>query len=108
MSLKSIDMVTMVPRLTDVSKVQQVKDQEGQVAQQQFAAQLQAKVTHEQHQVNLPPEAAKTEEKREGARRGRQGGGQGRAKKGSAAPEPANAKGAADGKGSVIDIILGG
>lgn len=107
MSLKSIDMVTMVPRLTDVSKVQQVKEQEIPVAQQQFAAQLQTKVAREQHQVNLPPEAANVQTKRDGGRRGHQGGDESREKSG-AAPASDEKPGAANGKGSVIDIILGG
>lgn len=112
MSLKSIDMVTMVPRLTEVGKAQQVREQEGQTAQQQFAAQLQSKVIQEQRQVNLPSEAARAQAKRDGDRSGRGGRGKregsGRCEReGAAAPGPAEEKQRpADGKGSVIDIIL--
>lgn len=111
MSLKSIDMVTTVQRLSEVSKAQQVREQEAQTTQQQFAAQLQSKVVQEQRQVNLPPEAARAQAKREGERnnRGRSkrdgAGRAARAKDGASDPAEEKQR-PADGKGSVIDIIL--
>ncbi|MGE5559995.1 MAG: hypothetical protein ACM3XN_02945 [Chloroflexota bacterium] len=108
MSLKSIDMVTMVPRLTDVSRAQQVKEQEGQIAQQQFATQLQTEAAQAQHQVNLPAETAKVQAGRDGGnRRGRQSGA-GRGQKGEGETSNERRPAAAGEKGSVIDIILGG
>lgn len=113
MSLKPVDMVTMVPRLTDVSKVQQIKEQEGQVAGQQFAAQLKTKVAHEQQMVNDAPKTIRTEaetgRRKGGGRRGNQHDAEEQPASQSDAKPPQRGKGdPAAGKGSVIDIILGG
>lgn len=109
MSLRPVDMVTLVPKLTELSKVQQLREQEGQIASQQFSAQLQAQTAHEQHKVNDAPETIKVENegrRRRGAKHDAKGGSPGTAdgakqgKAGKGETEP--------GKGQVIDIVLGG
>lgn len=46
MTVRSIDMQVLIPRATEVSRVQQITDQQTSLQQQQFAQQLQAVVTH--------------------------------------------------------------
>jgi hypothetical protein len=109
MSLRPVDMVTMVPKLTEVGKAQQLREQEGQIASQQFSAQLQAQTAHEQHKVNDAPEATKVENegrRRRGAKRDAKGGSSGTAD--GAKPGQAGKGDSESGKGRVNDIVLGG
>lgn len=46
MTVRSIDMQVLIPRATEVSRVQQITDQQTSLQQQQFAQQLQAVVAH--------------------------------------------------------------
>ncbi len=51
MSIKPVDFPVIVQRATEVDKVQQIREQSGQTAQQQFAAQVQAEMVKQHNQV---------------------------------------------------------
>lgn len=46
MTVRSIDMQVLIPRTTEVSRVQQITEQQTSLQQQQFALQLQIMVEH--------------------------------------------------------------
>ncbi|MEW6723397.1 MAG: hypothetical protein AB1331_00540 [Bacillota bacterium] len=104
MPIKSLDLVTSIPRLAEVAKVQQAKQQEGEVARQQFAAQLQNRVEHQRQQVKLPPRSEKVEQGREEQRH--QGGKRRRPREKEAGDEPGKQVAEPE-KGRYIDITLG-
>ncbi len=61
MNIRPIDMQVLVPRTVDVSKVQQLVNQQGTVNQQLLGDQLKQLSDHRQHQVQqlLPSEGEK-------------------------------------------------
>lgn len=55
MNIRPIDLQVLIPRTTEVSKVQQVADQQTVLQQQQSAAALQQLAANRQHQVQQSP-----------------------------------------------------
>lgn len=56
MSIRSVDLQTLYPKLADAGRAQQARDESLQAAQQQFASQLSVKSEREAGQVKQTPE----------------------------------------------------
>ncbi|HEY3315700.1 MAG TPA: hypothetical protein VGL40_10560 [Bacillota bacterium] len=115
MSLRPVDIQTVLPKSTEVAKVKQVQDNDPQSRQVQFATQFQHRVERRQQQVTASPQArdsrvdpdARGRKGREGeARDGREG---------EAGPGEAEAKagagggkrpGPGPGRGKKLDITI--
>lgn len=78
MTVRSVDLVTMAPRMTEASKVQQVDDQHPQVVQHAQSVQAQTRTERAQHQVTHKMPADQAAIEREGSSKG-QGGRRNRA-----------------------------
>lgn len=58
MTIRSIDLQVLIPRVTEVSKVQQIADHQGALQQQQGAEQWQKLAATRQQQVQKSPQNA--------------------------------------------------
>lgn len=58
MSVRSIDLQVLIPRATEVSRVQQASNHQAELAQQQSAAQWQQLAAARQQQVQHAPQSA--------------------------------------------------
>lgn len=106
MSLRSVDMQVLLPKVSEVNRNQPIQNQQDQTQQQQFAAQMQkqSEMQRQQIQNSDKPEGAKVDrqarEKRGGADREPE-----REKKGRSgeegAPEVKD-----PGKGNLLDIKI--
>lgn len=67
MSIRSVDLQTLYPKVQEAGRVQQAREESVQAAQQQFASQLAGQVERESAQVKETPQAR-------GSRVGDQGG----------------------------------
>ena len=57
MSIRSVDLQTLYPKVQEAGRVQQAREESVQAAQQQFASQLAGQVERESAQVNQTPQA---------------------------------------------------
>ena len=57
MSIRSVDLQTLIPRSTEAARAQQVREQGPQVTQEQFAQQLRHQVERKSRQVETSPRA---------------------------------------------------
>lgn len=58
MTVRSIDLQVLIPRATEVSRIQQVSDQQAALQQQQSAADWQRLAANRQQQVQKSPQSA--------------------------------------------------
>lgn len=58
MGVRPIDLQVLIPRSTEVSRIQQVSDQQAALQQQQGAAEWQRLAAHRQQQVQQSPQNA--------------------------------------------------
>jgi hypothetical protein len=74
-SIKPLDVGVMVQRMSEVDRVQQVRDQRAALAQQQFGQELKAEQERRETEVKAPPDLAKlaVNPDAEKERKGRQG-----------------------------------
>lgn len=61
MTVRSVDMQVLLPKIQEIGKNQQVQNQQDQSQQQQFASQMQKQTEKQKHQVqnSLKPEGNK-------------------------------------------------
>lgn len=61
MTVRSVDMQVLLPKIQEIGKNQQIQNQQDQSQQQQFAAQMQKQTEQQKHQVqtSLKPEGSK-------------------------------------------------
>lgn len=93
MSIRSVDLQTLYPKVPEAGRLQQARDESVQAAQQQFASQLAGKVEREAGQVKQAPQTRGSRIGEEGGEggAGRQAEGEGRPRDQEAeaqAPEP--------------------
>ena len=91
MSLRPIDVQTVIPKTPEVGAQQQAREQAAQAAQAQFAAELQSRKEAEGRQVNTAPKAEGGKVADGAGRRGekrRDGSGETPPGKESGAPDP--------------------
>ncbi|MCL5046946.1 MAG: hypothetical protein M1598_09250 [Actinobacteria bacterium] len=111
MSIRSVDLQTLIPRSTDAAKSQQVREHGPQVTQEQFAQQFRDQVERKNQQVGTSPKAeggrvteGKKENKdRQGKRRAP--GKPGAQVEDSAGRSPASAPSSASGPGSASSSV---
>lgn len=100
MSIKSMDMQTLIPKTTEVSRVQQIQNHRAQVGQEQFASQFRDQMVSRQQQVTDSPKAEKGRVAAD-SQHGRKHSGSGRKdRRGTRKDAPVTE----DGKGVVLDI----
>lgn len=100
MSIKSMDMQTLIPKTTEVGRAQQIQNHRAQVGQEQFQAQFRDLMANRQQQV---PDSPKPEKGRVAAenQRGRQDSGTGKREKRESRKDGPITE---EGKGRVLDI----
>lgn len=92
MSIRSVDLQTLYPKVQEAGRLQQARDESVQAAQQQFASQLAGKVEREAGQVKQTPQTRGSRVGDEGGQgaSGQQAEGEGRPREEEAeAQEPA-------------------
>ena len=92
MSIRSVDLQTLYPKVQEAGRLQQARDESVQAAQQQFASQLAGKVEREAGQVQQTPQTRGSRVGDEGGQgaSGQQAEGEGRPREEEAeAQEPA-------------------
>ena len=112
--MKSVDLQTLLPRVTEVAKTRQVEQQRPGAAQQQFAAEIRRADTERGRQVPETKSADGQKVDRDGGRRAggkaadQQRGRDGTGKEDPDRPKEAGAKGARSrgGRGQIVDIVL--
>lgn len=104
MTIRSIDMQVLIPRATEVSRVQQITAQQTSLQQQQFAQQLQIVVAHRQQYAQPLATAERTAVHDEGTRQGRRQEQEKEQRRPSAPAEAGPDSSAEPMKGHVIDI----
>lgn len=103
MTIRAIDLQVLIPRVTEVSKVQHIADQQVAAQQQQVAAQQQQAVALRQQQVQQTPQNAGAKVNPDGERGERRQ--EERHKEGRGQENEAEEKSAADPiRGHTIDI----
>lgn len=115
--MKPMDIGTLLPRSTEVARNRGVEQQRPATTQQQFAAEVQRQVQHKRQTVvrSEAAEKAKIGQDR-GKAPGRDRGGQGKARRaaraaggrGAAAAKAAAGRESPEGRGRLVDIVLGG
>lgn len=104
MTVRAVDMQTMIPRLNEASKLQHQADQQPQLAQHAQTLAAQARVERAQHQVNAKMPAEHAEIRKDGGGQGSGGGGaQPQARKGRKEPA-AKEQPAEPGLGHKLDV----
>lgn len=105
MTVRAVDMQTMIPRLNEASKLQHQAEQQPQVAQHSQAAAMQARVERAQHQVTQKAPAEQAAIHKDG---GKGSGGQPERekKKPAAKADPAKSQDVEPGVGHRLDVKI--
>ncbi len=98
----------MVSRASEVDKIQQLHNQQAQIAQHHLGVRMRAEIERKQNQVQNSPKSGKIVVDRDGKRRGNQ---QGQHEKPSVPTEPADTRKTSQGqkapdRGGLLDIEL--
>jgi DNA-binding protein H-NS len=108
MTVRAVDMQTMLPRLAEAGRLQQQVDAQPALTQHAQTAQVAAKAERAQHQVNQKASAEQTPVRKDGGGRGGSGGGPPGERPGGRRPpaEPAKELSVEPGLGHRLDVKL--
>lgn len=116
MSMKPLDLQTLLPKSTEIAKSRHLEQQRPETAQQQFALETRRQAVAQQRTVRRAESARGSKVNQDGRRGGSGGSSQSQGQTGSRKTADANrqmpaaerdSRSELDGKGKFIDIVLG-